>query len=100
MAWCASPSPTPARVSRPKPLREVRRRLAPSPAFPVEQLNARDKRQVVALARKHQVDLIMNAVDPLFGQVIFDAAYTAGCHYIDMAMTLSRPHPERPYEVC
>ena len=23
---------------------------------------------------------------------------TPGCHYIDMAMTLSEPHPERPYE--
>src|SRR5205814_9412545 len=26
------------------------------------------------------------------------AAFTAGCTYLDMAMTLSSPHPERPHE--
>jgi saccharopine dehydrogenase (NAD+, L-lysine-forming) len=76
--------------------RDVRRRLAPPRAFPVEALDARDKRQIVALARKHKIDLIMNAVDPQFNEAIFEAAYTAGCHYMDMAMTLSRPHPRRP----
>ena len=82
--------------NRPRAL-SVRRRLAPARAFPVEQIDARNKGQIVALAQKHRVDLIMNAVDPLFNQTIFDAAFQAGCHYIDMAMTLSSPHPERPY---
>jgi len=75
----------------------VRRRLAPARAFPVEQVDARDKGQIVALARKHRVDLIMNAVDPVFNKTIFDAAFQAGCRYIDMAMTLSSPHPARPF---
>ena len=78
----------------------VRRRLTSSRRFPVEQIDARDKRQISALARKHQVDVILNAVDPVFNEAIFEAAYSAGCHYIDMAMTLSRPHPEHPHEQC
>ena len=60
----------------------------------------RDKKQIVALARKHEVDLIMNAVDPVFNEKIFDAAYQAGCDYMDMAMTLSAPHPTDPYRKC
>ena len=80
-----------------KRAKEVRRRLDNPRRFPVEQVDARDKKQIVALARKHEVDLIMNAVDPVFNEAIFDAAYTAGCHYMDMAMTLSAPHPTAPH---
>lgn len=83
-----------------KRARDVRRRLSPARRYAVEQVDARDKRQIAELARKYQVDLILNAVDPLFNEAIFDAAYAAGCHYIDMAMTLSRPHPTRPLEEC
>ena len=42
----------------------------------------------------------MNAVDPVFNEAIFDAAYEAGCNYMDMAMTLSTPHPKNPYKEC
>jgi saccharopine dehydrogenase (NAD+, L-lysine-forming) len=40
---------------------------------------------------------VMNAVDPRFVMSIFDGAYAAGADYLDMAMSLSRPHPEAPY---
>jgi len=30
---------------------------------------------------------------------IFDAAFEAGCTYLDMAMSLSKAHPEKPYEL-
>ena len=30
---------------------------------------------------------------------VFEGAFEAGCNYIDMAMDLSHPHPERPYEL-
>jgi saccharopine dehydrogenase (NAD+, L-lysine-forming) len=83
-----------------KRAKDVRRHLTPARLFPVEQIDARDKRQMAALARKHQVDVILNAVDPVFNEAIFEAAYSAGCHYIDMAMTLSRPHPEHPHAQC
>lgn len=83
-----------------KRAREVRGKLKSPRKFPIETVDARDRRQIVSLARRHQVDLIMNAVDPLFNEAIFDAAYQAGCHYMDMAMTLSKPHPKKPYEKC
>ena len=41
---------------------------------------------------------VMNAVDPRFVMPIFDGAHAGGADYLDMAMSLSHPHPERPYE--
>ena len=40
----------------------------------------------------------MNAVDPVFNMSIFDGAFQAGADYLDMAMSLSKPHPDAPYE--
>ena len=76
---------------------EVQSRVGDPQRFPVEQVDASRQDQVEALARQHQVDLIMNAVDPLFDVPIFEAAYAYGCNYMDLAMTLSEPHPEQPY---
>ena len=42
---------------------------------------------------------MLNAVDPRFNEPIFDACLAVGVTYVDMAMTLSEPHPERPYEL-
>jgi saccharopine dehydrogenase-like NADP-dependent oxidoreductase len=66
--------------------------------FTATQLDASDQAAIVALAAAERVDVIVNACDPRFNPPIFDAAFEAGCHYIDMAMHLSHPHPERPYE--
>src|SRR4030067_2328162 len=52
------------------------------------------------LAKKYKVDLIMNSVDPIFNQQIFDAAYNVGATYLDMAMTLSTPHATDPFNQC
>jgi saccharopine dehydrogenase-like NADP-dependent oxidoreductase len=41
---------------------------------------------------------VLNACDPRLNPPIFAAARAAGATYVDMAMTLSRPHPERPFE--
>lgn len=81
-----------------KRCREVRAKLGDPRKFPVEAIDAGNKAQIVELARKHKVDLIMNAVEPLFNEKIFDAAYQYGCTYMDMAMTLSTPHPKRPFQ--
>jgi saccharopine dehydrogenase-like NADP-dependent oxidoreductase len=62
-------------------------------------LDAGDRSALTALARAERVDVVVNACDPRFNPPIFDAAFAAGVHYLDMAMTLSEPHPERPYEV-
>ncbi len=48
--------------------------------------------------REHGVTHVLNAVDPRFVMPIFDGAFAAGADYLDMAMSLSRPHPESPYE--
>lgn len=65
---------------------EVGHKLAAPSKFPVEQVDAGDAAQIVALARLHGVDLIMNAVTNAYNHSIFDAAYQAGCTYLDMAM--------------
>jgi saccharopine dehydrogenase-like NADP-dependent oxidoreductase len=77
--------------------REVRAKLGAPRRFPVEQVDAGDRGQIVALARKHRADLVMNAVDPVFNEAVFDAAFRAGANYMDMAMTLSSPHPTQPF---
>jgi len=61
------------------------------------QLDASDARAIAELARSERADAILNACDPRFNPPIFEAAFDAGCTYLDMAATLSRPHPERPY---
>ena len=54
--------------------------------FPIEQLDASNVGQVIQLARKHQVDLLMNAVNVEFDAPLFEAAYQTDCIYMDMAM--------------
>jgi len=61
-------------------------------------VDASDAGAVEALAREHGATHVMNAVDPRFVMPIFDGAYAAGADYLDMAMSLSYPHPEQPYE--
>ena len=72
-------------------------KLGDSERFPVEPIDARDGRATVELARRHRCDLVMNAVDPRFVMPIFDAALEAGTTYMDMAVSLSRPHPDDPF---
>jgi saccharopine dehydrogenase-like NADP-dependent oxidoreductase len=40
---------------------------------------------------------VLNAVDPRFVMPVFEGALAAGADYLDMAMSLSRPHPDAPY---
>ncbi len=53
---------------------------------------------VSALVREHRITHVLNAVDPRFVMPIFDGARAGGADYLDMAMSLSRPHPDAPYE--
>ena len=62
-------------------------------------VDASDAAAIAELARAEGVDTILNAVDPRFNAPIFQAAFDAGCTYLDMAMTLSEPHPECRYEL-
>ena len=76
---------------------EVQRKLGDENRFPVESIDASKQEDIEALAKKYNVDLILNAVDPVFNKQIFDAAYNVGAKYMDMAMTLSEPHPTDPF---
>jgi len=41
----------------------------------------------------------MNAVEPSFNENIFDTCLECGVGYLDCAMTLSKRHPEKPFEL-
>src|SRR6476659_9335004 len=60
-------------------------------------VDASQRADVVELAATSGADVIVNACDPRFNPPIFDAAFEAGCDYLDMAMHLSMPHPTDPY---
>jgi len=76
---------------------EVQKKLGDAQRFPVEAVDASKRESIEALAKKYNVDLIMNSVDPVFNKQIFDAAYNVGVKYMDMAMTLSELHPSDPF---
>jgi saccharopine dehydrogenase (NAD+, L-lysine-forming) len=75
----------------------LERKIARPDRFHAERVDARDQAAIVEMARRHHVDLVMNAVDPQFLMPIFEAALEAGVNYMDMATSLSRPHPTDPY---
>jgi saccharopine dehydrogenase (NAD+, L-lysine-forming) len=68
-------------------LHTVQKRLGNPNKFPIEKLDARDISQVIQIAKKHGIDVIMNAVSNFYNDTIFDAAYETGCNYLDMAMS-------------
>src|SRR4051794_461291 len=54
---------------------------------------------VAEVVGQHGITHVMNAVDPRFVMPIFNGALAGGADYLDMAMSLSQRHPERPYEL-
>ncbi|MGZ5292153.1 MAG: saccharopine dehydrogenase family protein [Actinomycetota bacterium] len=67
--------------------------------FVAARVDASDPSSVAAVAREHGCDVVLNAVDPRFVMGVFHGAFEAGATYVDMAMSLSRPHPDRPHEL-
>ena len=65
--------------------------------FIAAQVDASDAGSVERLARESGATHVMNAVDPRFVMPIFEGALAAGADYLDMAMSLSKPHPDEPY---
>jgi saccharopine dehydrogenase (NAD+, L-lysine-forming) len=60
-------------------------------------LDASDQQAIEDVIRAHEIDAVLGATDPRFTMPIFRAALAARIHYLDMAMSLSRPHPTDPY---
>jgi saccharopine dehydrogenase-like NADP-dependent oxidoreductase len=65
--------------------------------FVAAAVDASDQSAIEALIAEHQVEAVLGATDPRFTMPIFRAALAAKSHYLDMAMSLSRPHPQNPY---
>jgi saccharopine dehydrogenase (NAD+, L-lysine forming) len=74
-------------------------RLA-DPRITAARVDASAAAEVERLAVEVGATHVLNAVDPRFVLPVFNGAFGAGADYLDMAMSLSSPHPERPYELC
>ena len=68
--------------------------------FSAARIDASDEAAVTNLLREQRCDVLFNATDPRFVMPLFRAAYAAGANYLDMAMSLSAPHPDAPYAEC
>jgi saccharopine dehydrogenase (NAD+, L-lysine-forming) len=79
-------------------LGRAERAAATDPRFTAAQVDASSASSVEALVRAHEITHVMNAVDPRFVMPIFEGAFAGGADYLDMAMSLSKPHPDAPYE--
>ena len=62
-------------------------------------VDASNRELIADLIRQQRITHVLNAVDPRFVMPIFDACLEAGADYLDMAMSLSKPHPAKPYEL-
>ncbi len=83
----------------PQRAREVVARLGEADRFAAERVDASDRADLVGLIERTKPDAVLNACDPRFNEPIFGACFDARVTYLDMAMTLSQPHPQRPYEL-
>ncbi len=83
----------------PRRAHDVVARLGEADRFAAEQVDASSREQLVELIGRVEPDAVLNACDPRFNEPIFAAAFQARTTYLDMAMTLSHPHEQRPYEL-
>jgi saccharopine dehydrogenase-like NADP-dependent oxidoreductase len=66
--------------------------------FLAARIDASNPDDVASVAREHNATHVMNAVEPKFVPTIFAGALAADADYLDMAMSLSEPHPVNPHE--
>jgi saccharopine dehydrogenase-like NADP-dependent oxidoreductase len=83
----------------PERVRAVVAGLGEPGRFSAERVDASEQGDLLALIGRVRPDAVLNACDPRFNVPIFEAAFEARVTYLDMAMTLSQPHPQRPYEL-
>jgi len=68
------------------------------PRLVAVKLDATDQTAVQEALTEHNATALLNATDPRFVMPLFRAALAGGATYLDMAMSLSAPHPETPHE--
>jgi saccharopine dehydrogenase-like NADP-dependent oxidoreductase len=66
------------------------------PRFSGARIDASDQAAVAEAIRANGCDHVLNAADPRFVMPIYLGALEAGANYMDMAMSLSKPHPTDP----
>ena len=66
--------------------------------FSAHAVDASSQQALAELMRATGATHVLNAVDPIFNVPIFEACFEVGVTYLDMAMTLSEPHPTHPFE--
>jgi saccharopine dehydrogenase-like NADP-dependent oxidoreductase len=69
----------------------------PDNRFIAARVDASSAAAVTELCRAHEITHVLNAVDPRFTMPVFAGALAAGADYLDMAMSLSTPHPSDPF---
>jgi saccharopine dehydrogenase (NAD+, L-lysine forming) len=65
--------------------------------FLAAMLDASDQAGLESFIREYRIDAVLGATDPRFTMPVFRAALAARAHYLDMAMSLSKPNPTDPY---
>jgi len=75
----------------------AQRAAAAGERFRAVHLDAGDEKAVSQLLEAERCDVLVNAVDPRFVMPLFRAALASRVTYLDMAMSLSHPHPDDPY---
>jgi saccharopine dehydrogenase (NAD+, L-lysine-forming) len=65
--------------------------------FAAARVDASDQDAIEKLLADERIDVVLGATDPRFTMPIFRAALAQQVHYLDMAMSLSKPHPSDPY---
>src|SRR5258708_11267857 len=83
----------------PERVRSVVATLGEPGRFSAERVDASNQQDLLDLIGRVRPDAVLNACDPRFNEPIFAACFEAKVTYLDMAMTLSHPHPHRPYEL-
>jgi saccharopine dehydrogenase (NAD+, L-lysine-forming) len=69
------------------------------PRFAAARLDASDQSAIQQLMAAERIDAVLGATDPRLTMPIFRAALAENAHYLDMAMSLSQPHPSDPYRL-
>jgi saccharopine dehydrogenase-like NADP-dependent oxidoreductase len=75
-------------------------RLGDERRFPAEQVDASDVAAVVALAKKHDVDILCSFLPVKYNLFTLEAALKAGIHHLDASTSLSNQHPTDPFNKC
>ncbi|SDJ17469.1 Saccharopine dehydrogenase, NADP-dependent [Frankineae bacterium MT45] len=65
--------------------------------FSATQVDVGSQRAVEAVISEHRIDAVLGVTDPRCTMAIFRAALACRIHYIDMAISSSKPHPTNPY---